>query len=60
MTALALALAALAITINQTTGFWFVLAASVIGLLLEPWPAKPWKIVAAIILLVLAVLIVFG
>lgn len=49
----------LAIAITATVLFWVALAASVIGLLVEGFP-KPWKVVAAIVLLVLAILIVVG
>ncbi len=48
-----------ALVFSMTTMFWIVTAASVIGLLVEGFP-KPWKVVAAIVLLVLAVLLVVG
>ena len=49
----------LALAISVLSLFWLVLAASVIGLLVEGFP-KPWKIVAGIVLLVLAVMVVVG
>ncbi len=48
-----------ALTVTVLTIFWVVLAGSVIGLLVEGF-SKPWKVVAAVVLLVLAVLILVG
>lgn len=48
-----------AVAFSVTTLFWIVLAASVIGLRVEGFP-RPWKVVAAVVLLVCAVLVIAG
>ncbi len=48
-----------AITTVQSL-FVVLITVSVIGLLLDPWPAKVWRVVCAALLLIVSVLLVVG